>query len=94
MASNSFSKTIRKVNSSSAKIEVTLLQYLFLSANCGDPTPEFCSVTPSQADGIYSEGTSVTFTCYYGYNLTGAASSTCNSQGSWNPQPPTCNLSN
>ena len=94
MANNSFSKTIKKLNSSSAKIEVTFLQYLLLSANCGDPTPDFGSVTPLQADGIYSEGTSVSFTCYYGYNLTGTASSICNSLGSWNPQPPTCNLSN
>ena len=50
-------------------------------------------VNPSQSDGVYPEGLTVSFTCDEGYNLDGSESSTC-AQGSWNPEPPVCTEGN
>ena len=41
----------------------------------------------------YPFGTVATFNCKYGYDLQGAASSTCQNSANWNPPPPTCQLS-
>ena len=66
----------------------------FSVGDCLDPTPLNGSVSPSQSDEVYPEGITVTFTCEDGYSLDGAESSTCDDQGSWNPQPPVCMESN
>ena len=39
-------------------------------------------------------GTRASFTCEYGYSLSGSSSSTCNSAGNWNESTQTCNQSN
>ena len=63
---------------------------MFFPATCGDPTPVNGQLHPSLADGIYPENTTVSFTCDDGLTLSGNSSSTCDAQGTWNPQPPTC----
>ena len=59
-----------------------------IEANCGDPTPD---------DPGSQEVLEVTFTCRRAWNhkvanLTGPESSTCGTNGTWNPEPPVCIL--
>ena len=65
-----------------------LLKY-FLLATCADPTPENGQVKPN-SNGVFHEENTVSFSCSYGYNLTGEDSSTCQADGTWRPHPPTC----
>ena len=50
-------------------------------------------VNSSNTDGNYSEGQTVNFTCRYPETLlVGAESSTCDTNGAWDPQPPICRV--
>ena len=83
---------------------LNVLQYISLvKANCEDPTPEdqqsqeFLEVNPEVPDGGYPEGTTVSFSCRTAHDfevayLIGPESSTCGSNGTWNPEPPVCKL--
>ena len=44
----------------------------------------------SNMNGVYPEGSTVSFICDHGYTLSDSASSTCNARGIWNPNPPSC----
>ena len=57
---------------------------------CGDPTPTNGFINVSQSDGSFPVNTAVSFGCNDRHILTGSDSSTCDCQGSWNPQPPNC----
>ena len=57
---------------------------------CEDPTPENGQISQPNTNGVYPEGSTVSFTCDYGYRLSESASSTCNATGVWNPDPPLC----
>ena len=50
--------------------------------------------TMPEENGRYSIDTVANFSCSTQANLTGTQSSTCQASGNWNPQIPTCNLSN
>ena len=53
--------------------------------------------TTMEENGRYMLDTVATFTCDSQSNLSGFNSSTCqasNNSAHWNPEPPTCNLSN
>ena len=44
--------------------------------------------------GEYPVDAQVHFECNRGYDLSGSDSSTCQSSGLWNNQPPTCDIGN
>ena len=85
-------QVIKKDECTRKCINFTVL--LYFVASCGDSTPLNGQANPQVPGGIYNESTIVSFSCDYGYSLSGAGSSTCNPQGSWNAQPPICNQSN
>ena len=47
----------------------------------------------SQVNNEYHVDTVATFTCNYGYSLSGSESSRCTTSGNWINEIPTCNLS-
>ena len=64
---------------------------------CENPTPVNGSVNAAKSpitSGYYYVGTDVSFSCDSGYNLIGSVSSTCQTNGSWNPSPPKCKQGN
>ena len=65
----------------------------FFLATCTDPTPQNGQVIPNN-NGVFHEENTVSFTCNYGYKLIGGDSSTCQADGNWHPEPPTCPQSN
>ena len=69
-----------------------MIIYTYFSATCADPTPTNGQVTPPGLNnGRYRINTTVSFICDIGYDLTGDhLESTCQTSGSWNPQPPSC----
>ena len=44
-------------------------------------------------NGKYTVDTVVSFTCNYGYSLSGSTSRTCQTSGNWDEEMPTCNQS-
>ena len=48
----------------------------------------------SPFSGSYDVGTNISFTCSSEYNLIGSSFSSCQTNGSWNPPPPTCRQGN
>ena len=64
---------------------------------CEDPTPGNGSVKATKSPittKYYYVSTTVSFTCDSGYKLNGGVSSTCQTNGLWNPSPPTCKQGN
>ena len=60
---------------------------------CEDPTVvngQFNITESPIVIGYYYVGTNVSFSCDSEYNLIGSSSSSCDTDGSWNPAPPTC----
>ena len=63
---------------------------IFLTATCEDPTPQNGQINPLGHNGVYHENNTVFFSCDYGYKLNGTNSSTCQADGTWDPQPAIC----
>ena len=64
---------------------------MYFEATCEDPTPANGQVNPAGlTTGRHVEGATVNFTCNSGYRLNGADSATCQVDGSWSVNPPTC----
>ncbi|XP_078661525.1 P-selectin-like [Branchiostoma floridae x Branchiostoma belcheri] len=55
--------------------------------------PMLAAPTNGAGSGSNSYGEDFTFTCFIGYNLFGASTLTCQDDGTWNLQPPTCEAS-
>ena len=66
------------------------IKILFKLATCTEPTPKNGQISPLGHNGVYHEDNTVFFSCDYGYKLTGFNSSTCQADGTWEPQPATC----
>ena len=56
---------------------------------CKDPSPGNGTVNPAP-HGLYLVGSSVNFTCNYGFNLSGSLFSICQENYTWDPEPPIC----
>ena len=69
----------------------------FIAVNCGNisvANAEISFSRPRASGGGYSVGTVASFTCKYGYSLSGTDSRTCQASGFWTQFNPACNQSN
>ena len=67
---------------------VTVVTCISLSLENGQ-----ISYNDTQVNNEYHVDTVATFTCNYGYSLSGSESSRCATSGNWNKETPKCNLS-
>ena len=58
--------------------------------NCGDPG---APTNGARSEGTFAFGSTVTFTCNFGFTLTGIQSLTCQSNAQWSGARPTCRQS-
>ena len=65
---------------------------LLLAGTCTEPSILHGKTNSTVYNGVYFESNTVFFSCDYGYKLNGTNSSTCQSDGTWEPQPATCIL--
>ena len=66
-----------------------------ITVTCPDPTPTHGQVNSTgQINGRYIIGTIISYVCDTAYWLDGSAFSTCQTSGSWDPNPATCQPGN
>ena len=66
---------------------------IFILVTCSSVSLANGAVSYNQSaltNGMYSLNTKASFTCSSGYKLVGSSSTTCQGQGSWNKDIPTC----
>ena len=65
--------------------------FSLLTATCTDPTPINGQISPSGLyNGRYRIFTTISVTCDTGFIVLGDHLTTCQTSGTWNPQPAAC----
>ena len=79
-------------------IEEQLYKYCILSISVTCPaltlTNGIVSYDVSAENERYPAGATASFSCNYGYSMSGSTSRTCQTSGNWEQQLPTCSQSN